>query len=85
MLSPMVDAPIFVRIARENNLCAFVAGPSHEEAKMDHEQFKGLSALWSVLEPYVQAYGYLILSLLFCPLVHLIRTLLVRKIRILQA
>jgi hypothetical protein len=38
MLSPMVDAPIFVRIARENGLCAFVAGPPVEEAKINQTQ-----------------------------------------------
>jgi hypothetical protein len=57
MLAPMVDAPIFVRIARENNLCAFVAGPPPEEMKIDHESFRRLGALWAILEPYLQAYG----------------------------
>ena len=57
MLSPMVDAPIFVRIARENNLCAFVAGPPADEAKIEHERFKKMGALWSILEPYLVAYG----------------------------
>jgi hypothetical protein len=57
MLSPMVDAPIFVRIARENNLCAFVAGPPAEESKIEHERFKKMGALWSLLEPYLVHYG----------------------------
>jgi len=57
MLSPMVDAPIFVRIARENNLCSFIPGPPVEDAKLDHVQIKRLGAMWSVLEPYVSAYG----------------------------
>lgn len=57
MLAPMVDAPIFVKIARENNLCAFVAGPPPEEVKIDHEPFRKLGALWTTLEPYMQAYG----------------------------
>ena len=57
MLSPMVDAPIFVRIARENNLCAFVPGPPADEAKIEYERFKKMGALWSILEPYLVAYG----------------------------
>ena len=56
-LSPFVDAPTFVRIARANRLCAFIAGPPMDEVKIDHDRIKKLGAIWSALEPHVKAFG----------------------------